>query len=312
MKQIICKICNFESNTHLFSHIRIHNMTIKQYYDLFLKIQGEGKCKVCCSDTKFNGLSSGYTIHCSYKCSNNNPEIIKKQTDKCIDRYGGRGFNSIELKNKSKVKCLELYGTEWFLSSDFGKNIVETSFQKSLGFSRPFFSKVIQNKVVENVKSKYGVDSVFKLSDVRAKIKRTLIKKYGVDNISKVDYIREQRRHQRIKEIEQQKLNGEPLSPNIGKNERLCLDELQIITNFKIKRNVGMFGYFADGYIEEKKLVIEYDESSHYNSTGKLSLHDIHKDEYLIKNGLIVFRIKDIVWRSDKSKYLEMFRNYII
>lgn len=47
---MICKICNLEINS--YSHLKKHNITSKDYYDTFLKMDNEGIC-YCGNDTAF-------------------------------------------------------------------------------------------------------------------------------------------------------------------------------------------------------------------------------------------------------------------
>lgn len=51
--------------------------------------------------------------------------------------------------------------------------------------------------------------------------------------------------------------------PNIGKNEKYILDELESILGYKIQRQYLVCGYFLDGYITELNLAIEVDEKFH-------------------------------------------------
>jgi|LakMenEpi03Aug12_release.lakeMendotaPanAssembly.Ray.scaffolds.fasta_scaffold57138_3 hypothetical protein len=67
-----CKICNLEFKNlkslsgHFNSH---HKLTSKEYYDLYLLKELEGKCSVCNNDTTFRNLGVGYLKTCSLVCS---------------------------------------------------------------------------------------------------------------------------------------------------------------------------------------------------------------------------------------------------
>lgn len=74
-----CHICDKEVNKIPY-HIRKHNITSKEYYDLYLKKVDEGSCLLCSSSTKFKSLSDEYKEYCSRKCTANCPTIIKKRT----------------------------------------------------------------------------------------------------------------------------------------------------------------------------------------------------------------------------------------
>lgn len=93
---MICKICNcditYKSNAFSW-HLKLkHNLSSKEYYDLYLKKEDEDKCKCCGNITKFDGINDGYRTFCSYKCSNNDIGINKKRSKNI----------SYTLKNKTK------------------------------------------------------------------------------------------------------------------------------------------------------------------------------------------------------------------
>ena len=76
-----CKICD-KTFKDVSRHFKSHNITSKEYYDKFFKIEGEGICLVCNSDTRFVSYLDGYKKHCSISCSNKNPEYSKNRTIK--------------------------------------------------------------------------------------------------------------------------------------------------------------------------------------------------------------------------------------
>ena len=53
---------------------KLHKVTLKDYYDRFVRKEGEGFCKTCGVETKFGGLGSGYHEYCSVSCNVNDPE----------------------------------------------------------------------------------------------------------------------------------------------------------------------------------------------------------------------------------------------
>ena len=76
LKKIQCQICNKYYNK-LSSHVQIsHNMPYKEYYDKYLKKEGEGICPICGKKTNF--YRNKYTQTCSYACAtqlrNNNKQ----------------------------------------------------------------------------------------------------------------------------------------------------------------------------------------------------------------------------------------------
>jgi hypothetical protein len=69
---VFCKVCGRECANYLglSSHLRTHKITSKEYYDRFLKKEGEGICPVCGKETSFINLREGYHKFCSNKCAN--------------------------------------------------------------------------------------------------------------------------------------------------------------------------------------------------------------------------------------------------
>ena len=110
--------------------------------------------------------------------------------------------------------------------------------------------------------------------------------------------------------IETQKLNGEPLTPCIGKDERIVLNEIEKYSPVKFLRNPKRFGYFPDGLIEMNnlKIDIEYDENNHKYQKD----HDQIRDECFINHGYKVFRIKETEWKNNKQIIIENFKNLIL
>lgn len=82
-----CKICgrHYEDAFTFTSHIKNdHKLSIQDYYDKFLKKEGEGLCKICGKPTKFNGINKGYSEYCSKACSNKVSKKTKEYTEfKC-------------------------------------------------------------------------------------------------------------------------------------------------------------------------------------------------------------------------------------
>ena len=88
-----CKICkrqfkNYKSLT--FHIVKTHKISIKCYYDQFIKIYilDEGKCHniKCLNETKFQGIHNGYSKYCSCKCSATSREVREKSKKKQIKK----------------------------------------------------------------------------------------------------------------------------------------------------------------------------------------------------------------------------------
>jgi very-short-patch-repair endonuclease len=306
---IQCKICGkeFKKLSSLSGHLIIHNYTSKQYYDEFLKKdEHEGICNVCKKNTKFQSITRGYAKCCSYKCSANDPrkENLRKKT--CLKKYG----TEFTHQNKNIIKKLKetLFNrTDAEIDKSNEKRIHTCRHKYSV--DNPFQVPEFQKKFQKTIQKKYGVDSINQLDFVKEKKRKTCSKHYGFDHFTKTFEARKLARETQIKRVEQQKLNGEPLYPNIGKYERKCLNELQKYTDFEIKRNPKIIGYFPDGYIEELKIDIEFDEEHHQYSYHKKP--DNQRDQDMNENQIRVFRISKKEWNENPSRIIKKFQKIL-
>jgi hypothetical protein len=75
-----CHICEetFENYRKLSKHVRDKHepITVKEYYDTYIKSECDGICTECGKPTKWLSISSGYRKTCSHKCS-----CIKKRRE---------------------------------------------------------------------------------------------------------------------------------------------------------------------------------------------------------------------------------------
>lgn len=108
-----------------------------------------------------------------------------------------------------------------------------------------------------------------------------------------------------IKRIEEQVLNGEPLTPCVGKKERFFLNKVENILNLKIHRQFPIHGYFIDGYIPELKLAFEFDEIQNHKDNKK----DIQRQQEIEKVlDCCFFRVTDLEWKKNKQQILSQIR----
>ena len=115
-----CLICNkfVQNYISLSTHLRIHNITLKDYYDKYLKKPEEGICICCGEPTKLYRLSKGYQKCCSKcfqhsplkklhtqetnlkiwgcTCTLHNPKIIKKVKETKYKLHGDENYNNHE------------------------------------------------------------------------------------------------------------------------------------------------------------------------------------------------------------------------
>ena len=291
---IECKICQreFKNNISLSLHIRFNhkNISNKEYYDKFLKKEGEGICLVCGNCTSFLG-SIGYSKHCCCKCSAINKDTFEQYKQTSLINWGFESpMKSKTIQNKYKQSCLEHIGVNYPLQSESIKEKTKLTCLKYWGKEY-----VVQSEIVKN------------------KSKQTCLDHFGVDHYSKTFEGRKFRRENCINRISIQLLNNEPVMPTIGNNERICINELQKYTKFKIERNPQIIGYFPDGYIRYLNILIEYDEKIHFTDNWNTLTQKDQIREQDLKHHLNcrIFRVKDKDWLNNKDMIIEEFKKVI-
>jgi very-short-patch-repair endonuclease len=239
--------------------------------------------------------------------SPNQSESVKgKKKQVCLDRYGVENPNQLESIKEQKVKtCRKHFGVDYPSQSEEVNQKKIDSYIKNYGSEHP----MLNDEFVENLKGifleKYGVENPSQIGEVKKRKIELSYEKYGVAYFSQTYEGRKICRESFIKTIEKQRLNGEPLVPRIGQIERECLNELQTLFGYGIKRNKQIIGYFPDGYIGELNLVIEFDEVHHQYNYQKI--RDIQKDlDYHVIN-LNVVRITEKQWKENKEETIQNF-----
>ena len=97
---------------------------------------------------------------------------------------------------------------------------------------------------------------------------------------------------------------GIPICPRVGKNENDFFSYIQSRIPYIIKRNQIKDGYFPDGFIEEAKLSIEFNEPFHDTSEYHRK-HDIQKINDLKKLGILTISVKESEWFKNKDVITE-------
>lgn len=132
MTERICKICNKTcKDAHsLAIHVRIHNMSSKQYYDTHLLKPGENVCKTCGKITKYINLSSGYKKHCNMSCTQHDPEITKKYKESFKKRdYADRRWSNGNLYKQLGFTLINKTKPSYYYVADY-KRQNRMNFQK--------------------------------------------------------------------------------------------------------------------------------------------------------------------------------------
>lgn len=176
---IKCKICNQECSTTrgLAYHVRIaHNLNSKDYYDMYLKQENEGKCLECGKQTSFRGIKHGYSRFCCSKCTLRNSEVRDKQLLTQRELYG----EHLELiQKKTQETNLKKYGKRHVLQvKAFKEKGKQTSLIK-YGTNHPSQSNIVKEKSKQTNLKKYSVEYTFQSDNNKEKSKETMIQKYG-------------------------------------------------------------------------------------------------------------------------------------
>ncbi len=204
--KFICKECGekFNCPENLGKHVISHGLSNKEYYDRWLKKEGEGVCSICGTNTPFVHMGKGYRRYCSKKCSAigvgiKNKKGFKIKREKIKESYEfecqechEKFKTSTKLNNHiTKIHGLKYYYDKWLKKEDeeickiCGK-LTEFYNRIDLGY-RKCCSKECAKKYQLNQRSKtnlikYGVENVFQSKEIQQKIKDSCLEKYGVEN----------------------------------------------------------------------------------------------------------------------------------
>jgi len=155
-----CLICGkeFDKIRGSGKHFKyVHNMSIKEYYDKYIKKPDEGICKTCGKPTRFNRFSEGYHDFCSSKCAN-----LSQIT-----------------KNKIEQTNMKIRGVPYSFQSEEVKKKIEESLLKNHGVKRPSHSKKIREKQRQTLLKNHNVINPSQIPEVKERREITVKKHYG-------------------------------------------------------------------------------------------------------------------------------------
>ena len=265
---MICKICNLEftSPNSLLNHVRFeHNIKkSKEYYDTYLKSEGEDICKTpgCNNITRYKTLGFGYQKHCSYRCSTLDPNVINKNLNSVIEKYGSiekykqersrkysdnwsnKSTDEIEKTTKKReATSLEKYGYKYAMQREDVKNMIKNNKDQILEKRRKTCLK------------KYGVEHTSILKETQEKVRKTNIKKYGVTSVFKTHKYR-------TDQSNRMKNGGAAYCNSFISNPSSI--QVKVYNIIKEKYNTAIMNYPCLNYsidvvIPEISIVVEYD-----------------------------------------------------
>jgi len=242
MKIITCKICRkeFKSLKALTSHLRIHNIKSKEYYDKYIKNDGDDIClnygnyKGCNQYTKWVNLVVGHHKYCSVKCMCNSSKFKDKSSkNKLGDKHWLNQPNSVH-PNKGKT-YEQQFG---FDKANKLKSNLSKRGKKLIGDKNPFYGK------------KHSEESLLKA-------RNTCMVKYGTPCYQKTSEFRNNQRDYM--------LNGGFLAARAGvtKISKPQLKLFKIISNYfnDTKLEYPCLNFSIDIAIPSEMIAIEYDDS---------------------------------------------------
>lgn len=211
----------------------------------------------------------------------------KKMSEISIEKGFGKWMSGKTLSKDTKTKISnKLKGLK--RTEETRKNIS----QSKMGEKNGFYGKTHSDEYKEKLKNTIN----FKNTHTPESIEKRRIKMIGRKASN------ETKKKMRISKIEYIKNKNGGICPMHNTNACIYFDELSRINNWNLQHalNGGEFylselGYFIDAYDVEKNIVVEYDESLHYDSKGKLKTKDvIRQTEIIDKLKCRFFRYNEI------------------
>lgn len=266
-----CEICNkeFEYCSTLSNHISRHHkqITKEEYYKQYImkSTDSNGICPVCGKNTKFLGLSYGYRVHCSKKCSTLDSNVQNKKNNTLITKYGTTNiYEREDVKEQALKKRKQTTKDRFGVESVFQLKSVQQKAQKN-SHTKEAMEKQKQTNLI-----KYGVENVFQSEEVRQKMsqynytpevverrKQTNLKKYGVENVFQRPDVRKNALSEKSmqKIIETKRKNR---TFNTSKPEDEAYEELvKIFGTVKRQYKSEVYPFLCDFYIPSEDLYIE-------------------------------------------------------
>lgn len=176
-EKLTCVFCGKEFDPQ-GTHLRIHNISNKEYYDKYLKTTEEGICSICGKQTKFLSIKCGYAKFCCNKCAGQD-ETAKENRKKTNKQIYGYEFltQSPKLLEKAKNTRSEKNNGNYF-SDESIEAIITTKFEKNNG---EFESQETKNKRKETNLNKWGKEYYFQTDDFKTKSKEKCLNENGCE-----------------------------------------------------------------------------------------------------------------------------------
>lgn len=284
----ICEECGREciNKMSLSKHLVKHKITLKEYYDKWLKENNEGYCDICGKETEFRNFTRFYKLTCSKEC---NTKHFKKI---CIEKFGNESpLENKKIREKIKETNLKKYGVNNPFSSLEIRNKIKQSCLEKYGVENPYQSEIIKEKCKQTKLQKYG-DEKFKNWE---KQKQTCLERYGVEYVLSDPIIR-----QKAKETMKLKYGVEHQSQNENIHKK------QMFNGKRIKQykdtNIWYQGTFELDFLEKyfNKFEIQKAHSIKYEFNNKNKYY--HPDFFIPFLNLIIEIKNSYYAKIDKDK----------
>lgn len=281
-----CEICKSEwkNEKALGIHIvKTHKITVKEYYDKYLKlVDKEGIC-VCGKETDFRGLTYKYDKFCSLKCS----QKSKERTEKFRLNYFKNDIHNIQEKREE---------TNF---KKYGNKIVNQYHLDPEGAKERFLGKRIPEVIKYLEDNSLILESEYIDNSKKVKIRCKLCNNTFEESIFNI-YQRTykcncQTVHSRSRgEIEVQDYIKSLISDSFSCNKKINGKEVDILIDSK---NIGID---YNGLYWHSELILSDAKNYHKNklkicNENGIKLIQIFEDEWLFKKEIVKSRLKTIL-----------------
>jgi len=252
-------------NSNLFSdkwknsHLEIFNYLSKRYsdstsiyetlYRLKHNLEIRPTCIICGKNVKFI-KGHGFSMHCSAKCSANDPNTRQQHKETCIKRYNVSSYaKTKECKEKIKNTSLKKYGVEHPTKREEYKELTKQKSLEKYGEESYFKTEEFKEKSKQTCKEKYGADYITQTEIFKEKSKQTCINHFGTEYyLTSADCVEKTK-------IAQEKEKGYSGSKKENELYHILLDKFKDVKREYISEQ---YPFHCDFYIPSLNLYIEF------------------------------------------------------
>ena len=221
-----------------------------------------------------------------------------KAQNTCLKKYGISESASLEsTKRKRRETCLEKYGVPNAMQSEYFRQKASETDLLTYGCKHHIASAEVREKIKRTMLERYGTTCVTSLPAVSAKRVATNRKKYGVDHVLQSPEVR-------AKGCQTMYQNG-PCS--VRSSRQQCY----IASLFNGELNVPFGVFYADCFLRNENLIIEYNGSGHDLSVRlgretpeNFALKEEKRCNYFISQGFNMFVLQSSTDRLPPEEVL--------